>query len=180
MVGLLLKLWIIQGKVSPNRKIPLQIIILWYSPHSWWNRVTFLVNIHDAWWMRRSLDSPSSPPQNISLQATSPPPYPSAMCLATCTWWGRRVAASGQFLRLWPHVRVGVERFVALCFVNFVNFRDSEEYGVFRVGLSELSFFNEWNRKKISQVPLLMNTIMLKRQRLRYMFNINMDASTTN
>ena len=37
-----------------------------------------------------------------------------------------------------------------LCFVNFRDFRDSAEYEVARVGLSELSYFYELNWKNCS------------------------------
>ena len=51
--------------------------------------------------------------------------------------------ASGQFLRLWTDIQVRGAWFVALCFVDFRNFRYSAEYGVACAGLSELSCFNE-------------------------------------
>ena len=146
MVGPLLNLWGSQGKVYPNQKGLLWGLLLWYAPFSLWHRVLCLGNLHDAWWIRRNLDPPSSPPKNIALQASTPPPSPSAKFLATCPWWGRIGEASGWFLRLWPHVRVRGARFLALCFVDFRNFRDSTEYGVACAGLSELSCFYEWNQ----------------------------------
>ena len=51
-------------------------------------------------------------------------------------------------MSIWPHIRVGVTRFVELYFVNFRNFRDSAKYGVARAELSELSYFYEWNQTK--------------------------------
>ena len=152
IVGPLLKLWSIQGKVYPNRKSLLLWLLLWYEPSSWWHRVPFLVNLLDAWWMHRFLESPSSPTNSLYLQAPSPSAYPSSVCLAPFPWWGRRGAEYERLVRLWPHGRVRGARFMALCFVNFCNFRDSAEYGVARSGLSEISCFYEWNRTNIFPV----------------------------
>ena len=145
----LLNICRIQGKVSTNWKGILQGLLLWYAPSSWCNRVPCLVNLHDAWWMCRSLDFPYSPPKNISLQAPYHPPSPSSIRPSNFPWWGRRGASYRRLFRIWPHVRVGGEWFVEFCFINFCHFRDSTEYGVARAGLSELSCFYEWNWKKI-------------------------------
>ena len=110
-------------------------LLLWYTPLSWWYRVYCLRNIHDARWMRRSLDFTYSPPENLDLQAPAPPPSHYAMCSATFPWWGQRGAASRQLLRIWPHGRVGSAWLVALCFIAFCDFLDSVEYGVARSGL---------------------------------------------
>ena len=141
MVGPLLKIWRSQCKVSPNLKDLIWGLLLWYSPSSWWHISPFLVNLHYVWWMRRFLEPPSSPPENLSLQAPSPPPSPYSMCLANFTWLVHRGATSVISLGIWPHVRAGGARFVALWFVNFFNFRDSAYYVVAHAGLSELSCF---------------------------------------
>ena len=57
-------------------------------------------------------------------------------------------AESGGLLNIWTHRRVRGARFLALCFVNFCNFRDSADYGVAHTRLSELSCFYELNRTK--------------------------------
>ena len=119
LVGPLLKLWRIQGKVSTNLKGLLRSLLLWYGPSSWWHRVTCLVNTHVTWWLSWSMDCPPSSLENIALQASSPPPSTSAMGLATFPWWGQRGAASGGLMRLWPHGWVGGACFVALCFCQF-------------------------------------------------------------
>ena len=136
LVGPLMKLWRSQGNVSPNSKClltgPSSVIftalLMEYS--------SLFGNLHGAWWMHWSLESPSSPPENLSLQAPVPSPSPAAVFFFTCPWWGKRGAASGKFLRLWPHGRVRSARFVAFCFVNFRDFCDFAEYGVVRTGLS--------------------------------------------
>ena len=86
LVGTLLKLWSIQERVYKNEKGLLWSLFLWYAPSSWWHRVPCLENLHDAWWMSLSLDSPSSPPKNIDLQAPSPKTSPYAICSETCHW----------------------------------------------------------------------------------------------
>ena len=60
----------------------------------------------------------------------------------------RRGAESGRLLGICPHGWVGSARFVALYFIDFVDFRDSVEYGVACSGLSELSFYYYLNRIK--------------------------------
>ena len=140
MVVPILKLCRIQGKIYPNRKDLLWCLLLWYVPSYWWHIVTFLRNIYEAWWMHRSMDFRSSQTENISLQAQSPPPSPSAVCLSPCPLCGQRDAESRWFLRLWPHGWVRGARFMALCFVNFRYFCYSAEYGVAHAGLSEISF----------------------------------------
>ena len=142
----LMNLWRSQGKFSPNRKFLLWGLILSYAPSSWWHRVPCLVNLRDAWWMCWYLDSPSSPPENSCLQKPSHPPSPYSMCPSTFPLLVHRGAASGRLLSIWPHGQVRGARFVAMCFVDFRDFRDSAEYGVARAGLSELSCFYEWNR----------------------------------
>ena len=117
-----MKIWSSQGKVSPNLKYLLRGLLLWYAPPSWWHRVPCLGNINDVWWMRRSLDYPSSPSQFFPLKPPAPPTSTSFLCPSTFHWWGRRGAASGLFLRLFPDGWVGGARFVALCFVNFSRF----------------------------------------------------------
>ena len=122
LVGPLLKLWRSQGKVFPNIKGLIWGLIMFYATSSWWHRVPCLRNLHDAWWIRWYLDSPSSPPQNRALQAPSPALSPSVTCLAACPWWGMRGEASRRLLRIWPHGLFGGARFVSFCFVNFCNF----------------------------------------------------------
>ena len=147
MLGPLLKIYRSEGKVSPNRKGLIMCLLLWYSPSYWWHRVPCLGNLHDTWWMRQSLDSPSSPPENIDLPSPYPLPSTPDVCLAACSWWGRRGTISGLLLMLCPHGRVGGACFLAFCFVNFCIFCDFAEYGMDRSWLSELSCFYEWNRK---------------------------------
>ena len=141
LVGPLLKLWRSQGNVSKNWKGLSRGLLIWYAPSSWWHRVTCLVNFHDAWWLRQSLDPPFSPPKNLALQAPASPPYTYYMCSETFPWWGRRGSASGRLLRIFPDGWFGGARFVAMCFVNFRNFHNSAEYGVACAGLSQLSCF---------------------------------------
>ena len=171
-MGPLLKLCRSQGKVYPNRKGILWGLLLWYELSSCWHIFTCLGNLHDAWWMRWFLDYPSSPTDNIYLQAPTTPPSPSVMCLSTCTWWCKSGVASRIFLRLCTHGRVRGARFVVLCFINFRNLRNSAEYGVAHDGLSELYFLMNETGQKVVQVTLLMRNMMWKYQRLTHMFNI--------
>ena len=171
-MGPLLKLWRSQGKVPPNIKDLLQGLIFLYESSSWWHRVPCLVNIHDAWWIRQSLVSPSSPPKTLALQVPASPPSPCAMCLSTRPLWGIRGASSRLFLRLFPNGQVGAARFVAFCFVGFCNFCDSVEYVNFcnfEILQSmewptpdyhnSLVFMNKTGQK-FNQVTLLMNSTL--------------------
>ena len=139
MVVPLMNLCRSQWKVYPNQKGLLWDLLLRYAPLSLWNRAPCLGI--GCW-------TPLLTTRKKSLQVPPPPTSPSYMCLATCHWWGRRCAASGQLLRLCPHGQVRGARFVAFCFVGFCKFRDSAEYGVARARLSELSCFYEWNQTK--------------------------------
>ena len=72
LLGPLMKIWRSQGKVSPNRKGLLPGLLLWYTPSHWWNRVPCLGNLHDARWMRQSLDAPFLTTQKSCPTTTSP------------------------------------------------------------------------------------------------------------
>ena len=165
-------IWRIQGKVSPNLKDLLQGLLLVCETSYWWHRVPCLGNLNDAWWMCWSLDSPSSPPENLALQAPAHPPSPSFMYLVTCPWWGRRFEnpidlwGFGPISRLEAH---GSWNFVLSVFVIFailwVREWPAPDYHI------SLVFMNE-PRKKFAQVPISVKNMMWKCQCLTYMFNI--------
>ena len=121
MVGPLMNIWRSQCKVSPNLKGVLWGLLLWYAPSYWWHRVTCLLNIHDTWWMRRSLDPP--PHHTKIFPYNHQPPHPTPL---PCIWpilpdynGGGSIRAISEDLASWPGRRRTVRGIVVHWFSRF-------------------------------------------------------------
>ena len=172
LVGPLMKLWRIQVKLSPNRKVILRGFILWYSLPSWWNIVPCLeiFMAHDECIGR--WNPPPHHPKIFPYKHQSLHPLPLPYFFSLVPDEGKGVQRLGNFWGFGPMAGSGAHgswHFVSSIFAIFAILQS--------MGWSALDYHNyivfmNETGQKIPQVPFLMKNMMWKIQRLTYMLNI--------